>query len=1474
MANEPFDEKAVFNSARGMASHEERMAYLQRACDQNPDALPRMLELLRVYDQEQSFLESPPVNFGGTVARPVPESAGATIGPYKLIEPIGEGGMGTVWMAQQTEPVKRLVAVKLIKAGMDSRHVIARFEAERQALALMDHPNIARVLDGGTTDAGRPYFVMDLVKGVPITRYCDEHRLTPRQRLELFIPVCQALQHAHQKGIIHRDIKPNNVLVAPYDGRPVVKVIDFGVAKAAGQQLTERTLVTGFGAIVGTLEYMSPEQAEVNQLDIDTRSDIYSLGVLMYELLAGSPPFSRKELEKGGILEMLRVIREQEPSKPSTKLSTAEGLPTLAANRGTEPAKLTKLVRGELDWIVMKALEKDRSRRYETANGFALDVQRYLADEPVLACPPSVGYRLRKFARRNKSGVAIAAILSLALVATVVVLAISNVWVRQERDQKEEALKSESTALAKAREQETLARANAAAAETQRQKANAQAQIAKAQEGKAKAQELLARRRFYAAQINLANQAWEAGNPARVLDLLETLRPGPEEEDIRTFEWDYLWRACHNGRRMVLHAHKGWANSLAFSPDSRTLVSSGQDGLVKLWHVASGKSETIFDSKGPDVPAVRYSPDGKTLAWVCHDRMVRIYDVEARKLRATLSGHTDSVGSLAFSPDGRKLVSGGQDKDVRLWDLDKMQTAAVLKGHEVPVMSVAFSSDGKTMASADWNWQVKVWDVMLRKERFTVRAGMYVNFLPNGKLACLVNTIRAVVDVNTGEMVRDSSGTGADKSAVPPGDTPILGLSTFDRNVTLWDVATGQRKAHHGRQTPIHSLAFSPDGKLVASGCDDGAIEIWDMLRPEASSEIREPGRINSLAFTPDSKILFDTSTGGGLNRWDTATTIKLAAPKIVARMTGRMALSPDGKTVASVVGEMIRITDLRTGQELAVLRGHTGPISDLNFSPDGGRLASCSSTVPSDGTARLWDLETFRPRATIQGLTPVKCVAFSPDGQTLVTGGQEQILQLWDGRTGVPKATLQGPQGHHLWMECIAFSPDGKTLAVGGRHCAVSLWDLSTARSRVALMGQAGTVACLAFSPDGLTIASGSSDGTVKLWDVITGQERLTLAGHRDSVTALLFSPDGLTLASGSTDGTIRLWRATAGNVKEAIAMCQTIVALSPNDASAHWRLGNALKATGDLDGALAAYRKAIELNEKGDPADTTSLYNAACYRALAAGAQAQAKSPDAARLAKEEADRAMVWLNKAVAAGFADLALLDKDAALDSLRGREDFRKLPEDLALVFKAHNYILRSQWDKAAAAYAKVDLLGRALRDDAFAYACLFLIRGDSKGYDTFCQAMIKRAGQTEDHSEAFALARTCAMASKSPVDPARVVYWAKQAVASSQKPWDYHVLALTQYRAGQFDQALQNFTKASGTGWSYRDLNWFGLALIHHRLGHPDEARQCLDKGIQWLERVGPPGPERPAKLRPRDWLEAQLLRREAEELLRIKRSP
>ena len=492
MPADPAAARAVFHEVVAVDDPAARTALVAERCGGDAVLLARVNALLAANDR--ALADEGTVSFAGgndadaTADRPGrDEVAGAVIaGKYTLVEPIGEGGMGSVWRSKQTEPVKRFVAVKLIKAGMDSKQVLTRFEAERQALALMDHPNIAKVLDGGLHDH-RPYFVMELVKGVPITDYCDHHKLTPQARLELFVQACQAIQHAHQKGIIHRDIKPSNVLVALYDDRPVVKVIDFGVAKATGGTLTEATIDTGFGGVVGTPQYMSPEQATFNNLDIDTRTDVYALGVLLYELLTGSPPFSRKELEKKGLLEILRVVREEEPPRPSTKLSTADALPSLSANRGTEPKKLTGLLRNELDWVVMKALEKDRTRRYETANGFAADVQRYLSGEAVIAHPPSTAYRIKKFVRRYRGQVIAASLVLLALLTGVVGTALGllearrqTAIARDEAEAKEQARAEETNQRAIAQEKERQANAAAekertARLEEERQRKYAQA---------------------------------------------------------------------------------------------------------------------------------------------------------------------------------------------------------------------------------------------------------------------------------------------------------------------------------------------------------------------------------------------------------------------------------------------------------------------------------------------------------------------------------------------------------------------------------------------------------------------------------------------------------------------------------------------------------------------------------------------------------------------------------------------------------------------------------------------------------------------------------------------------------------------------------------------------------------------------------------------------------------------------------------
>jgi serine/threonine protein kinase len=436
MNPDPYRAKAIFLEAVEEQQPDQWPAFLDQACAGDPNLRRRVEELLQAHRQAGTSLPSPPSGEGPGVRAPVTvdepavsERPGTVIGRYKLLEQIGEGGFGVVFMAEQQEPVRRKVALKILKPGMDSRQVVARFEAERQALALMDHPNIAKVLDAGQTDTGRPYFVMDLVKGVPITDYCDQAQLTPRERLELFVPVCQAVQHAHQKGIIHRDLKPSNVMVTVQDGAPLVKVIDFGIAKALGQQLTDKTLFTAFAQLIGTPLYMSPEQVALSNVDVDTRSDIYSLGVLLYELLTGTTPFDKERLGKAAYDEMLRIIREEEPAKPSTRISTmGQAATPMAVHRRSDPRRLSQLCRNELDWIVMKALEKDRGLRYETASAFAADVQHYLADEPVAACPPSKLYQLRKFARRHKAGLAVGGAIVLVIVLAGVGLLAGALW--------------------------------------------------------------------------------------------------------------------------------------------------------------------------------------------------------------------------------------------------------------------------------------------------------------------------------------------------------------------------------------------------------------------------------------------------------------------------------------------------------------------------------------------------------------------------------------------------------------------------------------------------------------------------------------------------------------------------------------------------------------------------------------------------------------------------------------------------------------------------------------------------------------------------------------------------------------------------------------------------------------------------------------------------------------------------------------
>ncbi|HEV3339772.1 MAG TPA: serine/threonine-protein kinase, partial [Pirellulales bacterium] len=710
-------------------------------------------------------------------------------------------------MAEQMQPVRRKVAIKIIKPGMDTKQVIARFEVERQALALMEHPNIAKIFEGGVTESGRPYFVLELVNGLPITEFCDSNRLTPRERLELFLSVCQAVQHAHQKGIIHRDLKPSNVLVSMHDATPVVRVIDFGVAKALGQELTEKTLFTGFAQMIGTPLYMSPEQAGGSTLDTDTRSDIYTLGVLLYELLAGTTPFDQERFRKAAYDEICRIVREEEPPRPSTRLSElGAALSTISAQREMEPVKLTKLVRGELDWIVMKSLEKDRNRRYETASGLADDVARYLRGEPVLACPPSAAYRLRKFAHKHRAGLATAGAFALFLVAATAVSV--SLAVRADRE-RVRAVKAEKSAT----EHESHERA--------------------------RADELAATlaERVYVADIQYARDLCERGELENCRAVLSQHGPVDRDKEPRGFEWGYLWSlaASTPSERTRYRGHRGNVYHATFSPDGLTVASGGEDCDIHLWDARTGLKKGKIKAHTNDVNWLAFSPDGKLLASASDDATIRLWNVATQAALSVLRGHIGPVESIAFSPDGRSLVSGGKDGIVRLWDIATAQLAKELTGHSQNVECVAYAPDGKSVVSGSFDCKVKIWNVAGERGPLTIAApGSWV--------------------------------TGV---AVSP-DGSMVASASHDGSTAIFDAATGnQRATFKSHEGPARGVCFTADNRFLASCGNDGRVSVWLCGLKENPSKFTAGDLVWSLSFSRDGRSLVTTTRDGAIRVWN-----------------------------------------------------------------------------------------------------------------------------------------------------------------------------------------------------------------------------------------------------------------------------------------------------------------------------------------------------------------------------------------------------------------------------------------------------------------------------------------------------------------------------------------------------------------------------------------------------------------------------
>jgi len=1057
---------------------QERADFLALACGADPVLRREVESLLAAHVGANKFLRRPALDadLRSISAGTEDPAIGRTIGAYRIVRLIGSGGMGRVFLAERAAAdFRMLVAIKLIRRGLDTDEILRRFHVERQVLADLQHPNVARLIDGGEAEDGSPYLVMEYVDGLRIDEYCDERSLSIVKRLDIFLQVCEAVQYAHQHLIVHRDLKPSNIFVTP-DGQ--VKLLDFGVAKVL--EPGHAPDVTARDLRWLTPSYASPEQVRGDP--ISTASDIYSLGAILYELLTGHhahnfPSRSAREIE--------RVVCDEIPGMPSTvavrevevrsledpqagKIEPA----SVASERDTTPDRLATLLRGDLDTIVLMALRKEPQRRYATVGQFAEDIRRYLDGMPVVARPNTFRYRSAKFIRRHRVSVAAAFAVFWILVGAVAVS--TNLY-----------LKASASAKAQAR-----LRADAEFREYVVSIAAAEGSLRDHDSG-------TARRRLEAAPVELRNWEWHFLS-GQLDGSIRTLVPenstfgiavaaSPDGETIAgSFQGAgpvliMLWNTSTGQAIRQLTGHDQGVFDLAFRPDGRQLASASLDRTVRLWRIpAEAITATLRHDRA--VSAVEYHPDGKILASACYDGKIRFWDLETNQVVRVIE--TPSiVTSLAYSPDGSFLGTGAFDGSARIWDAATGELRFHCKGHDAPVAAVAIGPDGTRMASASFDRTVTVWDTATGELVETLRGH-------NGP----VNT---VVFTSPGNLL---TGSG-------------------DFTLKLWSLGSGVAPSTLlGHTEQIRSVVRIGSTARIASNSNDGSVKFWDIPPVPRILTLRDHGGpVLDVAISGENKYVV-SATDQNVNLWKNGVLERVVQ---LSSFIHRVAIDPNDRWIAagSWTGEVYLI-DMNTGEERELSGGHEKPVSGVVFSPRGDVLVTGSL----DGTIRVWDVESARLIESPPELdSGICCAVFSPDGSLLATGTRDSAVQMWDVRDW---SILRRVRAHSATVVSLAFSPDGEVIASGSSDAIIRLSSVPDLGDSVVLRGHTGAVTDLDFTRDGTRLLSSSEDGTLKLWDTARGKEVATLRHHEDRVTSVAFAADDSLIASGSVDRSVKLWR------------------------------------------------------------------------------------------------------------------------------------------------------------------------------------------------------------------------------------------------------------------------------------------------------------------------------------------------------------